>query len=71
VFEAKNGHIHVDDAMQVGFQTTAFAGVVETPGLLTGSVMTESGMKGIAIDDVTLAEIRSIHEQCMAIAGPL
>jgi hypothetical protein len=70
VFKNKGNDIFLDDATQVGFQTTAFAGIVES-NLFQGSVMTESGLKGIAVTDATKGDIRRIHEQCVTVQGPL
>lgn len=74
VFKLRNHKLHLDDAMQVGFQTHAFGDIREpaedSSEFLLGSVMTESGMKGIAINDSTLEEIRNIHQQCVAFLPP-
>jgi hypothetical protein len=73
VFKNKGQHIFLDDATQVGFQTHAFGNINEhTPDVfLTGSVMTEAPMQGVAIDEETTEEVRTIHEQCVQFLGPL
>lgn len=64
-FKAKGKRIILDDALQVGFQTTAFAGVNENiPNLLAGSVVTESNLLGIGLNEATEREIENIHELC-------
>jgi hypothetical protein len=73
-FNLENGQVVLDGAQQVGFQTHAFAvgnGEIREPAendptdFLVGPVMTEAGLKGIAINDVTFQEILNIHQQCV------
>jgi hypothetical protein len=77
VFKNHGAHIFLDDTTQVGFQTHAFGGIVETPdnmgnfNFLTGNVMTEATMGPITISDSTRDDIRAIHEQCITVQGPL
>jgi hypothetical protein len=67
------GRLFLDDGAQVGFQTHAFGAVNEGPNvpLMTGNVMTEAPLQGIALTESTLKEIRTIHEQCVTVNGPL
>lgn len=76
VFVNSNDDVVLGDATQVGFQTHAFGGIQEfgpSPNFnfLTGNVMTESGMKGIALSDSTRDEIRLLHQNCVSVQGPL
>jgi hypothetical protein len=73
VFKNKGQHIFVDDAFQVGFQLHAFGGISEGDqfAFLIGKVMTEAPLQGIALTESTREEIRSIHEQCVTVNGPL
>jgi hypothetical protein len=70
-FKVKGKRIVLDDGLQVGFQTTAFAGVNEGSNLLTGTVMTESNLLGIGINEATEREIEDIHEQCTNALPPM
>jgi hypothetical protein len=75
-FKRKGKKLDLDDATQVGFQIRAFADVQEIGTdpefeAVKGSVMTESGLKGVAIKQSTLEEIREIHKQCIKVVGPL
>jgi hypothetical protein len=73
VFKTKGQRIILDDAAQIGFQTHAFGHIVESEdaAALTGNVMTEAPLQGIALTDSTRDEIRKIHEQCITVNGPL
>jgi hypothetical protein len=78
VFEHKGQKIFLDDALQVGLQTHAFGNIMELPpdaspsfNFLTGAVMTESDLSGIAINDATRTEIQAIHQHCVDVNGPL
>jgi len=77
VFKNRGERILLDDATQVGFQTHAFGGIQETSdgmgnfNFLVGTVMTESPMVGVAITDSTRDDVRTIHQQCVTILGPL
>jgi hypothetical protein len=73
VFRSNGQHIFLDDAQQVGFQTHAFGGITESDqaAFLTGTVMTEAPMQGIALSPATRDEIRMIHERCNTVNGPL
>jgi hypothetical protein len=73
VFKNKGQNIFLDDAAQVGFQTHALGGIKEedVSPFLTGNVMTEAPLQGIAITDSTRKEILSIHQQCVTVNGPL
>jgi len=73
VFKHNGQHIFLDDAQQVGFQTHVFGDVKEADGqpLITGKVMTEAPLQGVAINDSTLKEIQAIHEECVKVNGPL
>jgi hypothetical protein len=70
-FKVKGKRTVLDDGLQVGFQTTAFAGVNEGTNLLTGTVMTESNLLGIGINESTEREIENIHEQCAKVLPPM
>lgn len=68
----KHDRISVDDTAQVGFQTHAFGGVVDLRDrTLTGSVMTEAPLQGIALSDSTLNEVRAVHARCVEFLGPI
>ncbi len=71
VFMNQGQQIFLDQASQVGFYTHAFGDIVETDTTFQGKVMTETDMVPVPISDVTRAEIRKIHEQCVTVNGPL
>lgn len=73
VFKNEGQQIFLDDTMQVGFQTHAFGSINESADftLLTGAVMTEAPLQGVAINAATLGDVREIHRQCVALLGPL
>lgn len=73
VFEHHDQRIFLDDATQVGFQTHAFGNIQEADPdvILTGTVMTEAPMQGIAIDEETMEEVRAVHQHCVDFLGPL
>jgi hypothetical protein len=72
VFKNNGQQVVLDDATQVGFQTHAFAGVMEpTGGLLTSDVMTEATMAPVTINASTRRAIQSLHQQCVTVQGPL
>jgi hypothetical protein len=73
VFKSNGHHIFLDDAEQIGFQTHAFGSISESDqaAFLTGTVMTEAPLQGIALNPSTREEIRAIHERCNTVNGPL
>jgi hypothetical protein len=73
VFKHNGQRILLDDGAQVGFQTHAFGSIVEgsQSAFLTGNMMTEAPLQGIALTDSTQKEIRAIHAQCVTVNGPL
>jgi hypothetical protein len=81
VFKHKGQQIFFDDATQVGFQTHVFGNIVETPptpdggvpafNFITGHVMTEAAMGGVAITNATLDEARALHANCVKVQGSL
>jgi hypothetical protein len=73
VFKHDGQHIFLDDAEQVGFQTHVFGDVKEADDqpLITGKVMTEAPLQGVAINDSTLKEIQAIHDECVKVNGLL
>jgi hypothetical protein len=80
-FTNKGKKIILGDAMQVGFQTSAFFDVEETPlpdpnnnvfpNFITGKRMTEAGLQGVGLNDATRDEIQNIHQQCVTVNGEL
>jgi hypothetical protein len=73
VFKNRGQHIFLDDAAQVGFQLHAFRDINESDesAFLTGKVMTEAPLQGVALTDAARDDIRRIHEECVTVNGPL
>jgi hypothetical protein len=73
VFKHHDQRIRLDDGMQVGFQTHAFGNISEGPtsAFLTGTVMAEAPLQGVALNESTREDIRAIHEACVTVNGPL
>jgi hypothetical protein len=73
VFKNKGQRIFLDDAMQIGFQLHAFGNLIQgdPSAVLLGSVISESPLQGIALNDSTREEIRAIHDKCVTVNGPL
>lgn len=54
----KNGQVNIGDALQAGYQVNIFSGG-----------RTESDLKAVGLNDSTITEINTIHQQCKKFIG--